>query len=350
MDGVEPHSLQHFGERRRMSKKKFLKAVIMCLALIFSSMCFSHIGSFFPPVGILEMCLGFAISAGPTYGGILYDYFGFEAPFIGLFVALLMLWIPAYFVMKKSSNFEQNEDDRDDLTEGEPITWRKLIKVPRVFFAGFCATISMIAVTSLEVSLSLHVIEKFHVSPAISGLLMFIAPGIYALSSPLVGYIIDKKDCPAILIGIGSTAFAIGFLLLGPVPFFHIKQSLWLLCFSLTLIGFGISLTYVPSIGLGYQVLRSEGIRLDMKANAFISNFILFSGNLGYVIGPLTSGYIMQAVGFEWSSLVYSSLSASVAICLIIYTIVMRIRKKCTVLPDDRTVLINNETIQYRSI
>ncbi|KAG1666262.1 MFS-type transporter SLC18B1 [Nymphon striatum] len=290
MEEVEPTLPQHPVKRKEITRKKVLKLVIMCLTILCGGMCFSHIGSFFPPVGVLGMAFGFGISAGLTYGGIVYDNFGFKGPFLGLFVMLLVLWIPAYFVMKKSPEYEQSimeNSKEDDASEDEMISWGKLIKVPEIFVMALCAMIPTMAITNLDVSLTLHVIEKFHVSNSIAGLVMFIGPGIYALSAPLVGFLVDKKDCPATIIGIGSTTSVLGYLLLGPVPFLYIKPSLWIVCFSSVLIGFGIAFMYVPALPLGIKALRC-------------------------FIGPFTGGFILQTLGFEWTSLVYASLSASV--------------------------------------
>ncbi|KAG1685545.1 MFS-type transporter SLC18B1 [Nymphon striatum] len=264
-------------------------------------------------LGILEMSLGFGISAGPTYGGIVYDNFGFKGPFLGLFVVLLVLWVLAYFMMQKSPEYEQMEDsEEEDPSEEETISWRKLIQIPETFVLALCAVLPNIAFTSLDVSLTLHLIEKFHVSHSIAGMIMFFSPGSYALSAPLVGFLVDKKNCPVIIIGIGSTIFGLGYLLLGPVPFLHIKPSLWIVCFSLILIGLGVTFMYVPLMALEIQALRSKRIRMDTKAIAYLTTILLFFTNCGNFIGPLTGGFILQSLGFEWASLVYASLSFSI--------------------------------------
>ncbi|KAG1685544.1 MFS-type transporter SLC18B1 [Nymphon striatum] len=404
MEEVEQSLPSHPVKRTERTPKEILKVVIMCLSVEVGAMCFTHLGSFFPPVaeerglkigsigiiiatftgmatvfsivfglvvsyfiflvsrfslevhstigffalcmlsrviqgiayvgifnvsfmivsqeysdyfstllGILEMSLGFGISAGPTYGGIVYDNFGFKGPFLGLFVVLLVLWVLAYFMMQKSPEYEQMEDsEEEDPSEEETISWRKLIQIPETFVLALCAVLPNIAFTSLDVSLTLHLIEKFHVSHSIAGMIMFFSPGSYALSAPLVGFLVDKKNCPVIIIGIGSTIFGLGYLLLGPVPFLHIKPSLWIVCFSLILIGLGVTFMYVPLMALEIQALRSKRIRMDTKAIAYLTTILLFFTNCGNFIGPLTGGFILQSLGFEWASLVYASLSFSI--------------------------------------
>ncbi|XP_078503168.1 MFS-type transporter SLC18B1-like [Lissotriton helveticus] len=218
-------------------------------------------------LGTLEIFTGLGLVLGPPIGGFLYQTFGYEVPFIAVgSVLLLMLPLNMYIL------------PRYDAVPSRDSFWR-LFTIPKILFMCLIIISMSSSMGFLDPTVSLFVTEKFHLPVGQVGLVFLGLALSYALSSPLLGLISDKK--PALrkwFAFIGCFGTASCFFLLGPAPFLHIKSVLWL--FILTLVILGIFL------GLSATTLFPE-----MLSCAYENGFQEGLSTLGLISGLFTSSW-----------------------------------------------------------
>ena len=85
------------------------------------------------------------------------------------------------------------------------------------------------------------------------GLIFVAQGGPFAISSPIWGYICDKKINGKIVVIIGVFLTSIAFLFIGPVSFIPIKTILSLSIAMLSLLGIGVAAQLIARIAISYQ-------------------------------------------------------------------------------------------------
>ena len=85
------------------------------------------------------------------------------------------------------------------------------------------------------------------------GLIFVAQGGPFAVSSPIWGYICDKKINGKIVVIIGVFLTSIAFLFIGPVSFIPIKTILSLSIAMLSLLGIGVAAQLIAGIAISYQ-------------------------------------------------------------------------------------------------
>ncbi|XP_040206383.1 MFS-type transporter SLC18B1 isoform X2 [Rana temporaria] len=186
-------------------------------------------------MGFLEIFTGLGLILGPPIGGLLYQTFGYEVPFIAIgcivfaMVPLNIFILPKYDSVPSKSSF-----------------WA-LVKLPKMMVMCFTIFSLSSCLSFLDPTMSLFVIETFHLKVGYVGLVFLGLALSYSLSSPLLGMISDKlPEARKWLIIAGSLGTAACFFMLGPAPIFHIESKLWLFIFVLVLDGFCIGLSLIP--------------------------------------------------------------------------------------------------------
>jgi MFS family permease len=148
-------------------------------------------GIYFPTqistvIALLELANGLGLTLGPPLGGLMYELGGFQFPFwfVGGFV--FVLFLISFFLfpkIEKSKSIEKNEK--------ETLSMFPLFKIPKyVFIVTQLFSVSL-SLGFLGPSIQIH-FKSLELSPTKLGLILFIAPSLYAASSPIVGYISDK--------------------------------------------------------------------------------------------------------------------------------------------------------------
>ncbi|CAI9576756.1 unnamed protein product [Staurois parvus] len=133
-------------------------------------------------MGFLEIFTGLGLVLGPPIGGFLYQTFGYEVPFIALgcivfsMVPLNMYILPKYVA---------------DSLPSEHSFWA-LVKLPKVMVICFTIFSLSSCLGFLDPTLSLFVIETFHLKVGYVGLVFLGLALSYSFSSPLLGMISDR--------------------------------------------------------------------------------------------------------------------------------------------------------------
>ncbi|KAK2491876.1 hypothetical protein MC885_010709 [Smutsia gigantea] len=202
---------------------------------------------------VLRFFSGLGLVLGPPLGGLLYQSFSYEVPFISL-GCIVLLMVPL--------NMHILPDHESD--PGEHSFW-KLITLPKVTLMAFAVSSVSSCFGFLDVTLSLFVLEKFNLPAAYVGLVFLGLALSYAISSPCFGLLSDKMPyLRKWFVVFGHFITAGCYILLGPVPVLHIKCQLWMLFLVLVINGISAGMSVIPTfpeiLNCAYENGFEEGL------------------------------------------------------------------------------------------
>ncbi|XP_060024389.1 MFS-type transporter SLC18B1 isoform X2 [Lagenorhynchus albirostris] len=210
-------------------------------------------------MGSVESFSGLGLVLGPPLGGLLYQSFGYEVPFI-LLGCIVLLMVPLNMCILP--NYESDP--------GKHSFW-KLIILPKVAFISFVITSLSSGFGFLDPTLSLFVLEKFNLPAGYVGLVFLGLALSYAISSPLVGLLSDKMPhLRKWLLVFGNLITAGCYMLLGPAPFLHIKSE--------------------------------NGFEEGLSTLGLVSGLFGALWSVGAFVGPTLGGFLYEKIGFEWAA------------------------------------------------
>ncbi|XP_078503153.1 MFS-type transporter SLC18B1-like isoform X2 [Lissotriton helveticus] len=254
-------------------------------------------------MGTLEFFDGLGLVLGPPIGGILYQAFGYEIPFIAVGSAVLfmvplnMFFLPRYDGVPTRDSF-----------------WR-LFTLPKIALMCLILTSMTSCIGFLDPTLSIFVNEKFHLTVS-HGSLVFLGLALpYVLSPPLIGFICDKK--PVLqkwFIVIGCLGTAACFALLGPAPFLHIKSSFWLFIIILIMLGFFVGVQYLPLFPEMLSCAYENGFQEGLGTLGLVSGLFNSMWSIGTFIGPTLGGFLNDRLHFEWTSAIQGAVALAVGL------------------------------------
>jgi len=251
-----------------------------------------------------EMLFGFGYMIGPALGSALYSIGGFPLPFLSVGTFGLLVAIALYFVVPDvQANANDSPDDNRKVLNLRGIAKSPSILLPYLdnFFC-FCGN------GMIESMLEPHLKRKAGATQADVGVTFLILGGVYMLSSPIGGLICDRLKYPTMVSIVGNTSMAIAFLFLGPVPFIPVETQLSIIQGMVGLVGFGYALVMVSSFGRAQSAALSLGYADDLNTYIMISGMWSASFYIGNFIGPTAAGFLVDAYGFEWTTVVFFSL------------------------------------------
>ena len=246
-------------------------------------------------MGISLMFMSLGMLLGPPFGGVVYEYAGYETPFliaagIAAFDGLVRLLLVTDKLPKKEDNtdkiginkdiesgtsspfnnhnkisilthcffypFEKQEnvvaDDEGSalLTSSntpsaprKPATMWTLLRNPDVLMTSAYTLIGAGAISGLEPTLPAHMESEFGSSSLIIGLVFMEESLIYGLISPLIGYLGDK------FIATRHPTMAIGALLLaGALPILALPTEVWELFVAVLGMGVVVGVLLTPTL------------------------------------------------------------------------------------------------------
>ncbi|ESN93938.1 hypothetical protein HELRODRAFT_87910, partial [Helobdella robusta] len=132
-----------------------------------------HIATMF---GTLEMFNGLGLIVGPPVGGALYELGGFTTPFVVLGTLMLAIGLISIYLLSPH--------------KGGVL---KLLTTPLITLTCLCLCAGSSSFVYLDVSLSIHLSEVFHLSPFMVGMVFLTESMAYCVMSPIWGRIVDYK-------------------------------------------------------------------------------------------------------------------------------------------------------------
>ncbi|KAJ8291161.1 hypothetical protein GJAV_G00022100 [Gymnothorax javanicus] len=264
-------------------------------------------------LGTLEIFTGLGLILGPPFGGLLYKSFGYELPFI-ILGCLLFLMVPFNIYIMPSFDAVPSKDS----------FWR-LFTLPKVVLICFVVFNLGSGLGFLDATLSIFATEKFNMSPGYVGLLLLGVSLPYCLFSPPLGIISDKfPSFRKWFMVVGGSATAVGFCLLGPMPILHIQRHLWLLIFMLTIIGFSLGMTAIPTFPEILQCVYENGFEEGLSTIGLVSGLFGAVWSMGMIFGPTFGGFMTQTLNFEWAAAIEGGIGFLAAFLLGLYYLVER--------------------------
>ncbi|XP_061750144.1 MFS-type transporter SLC18B1 [Nerophis ophidion] len=261
-------------------------------------------------LGSLEVFTGLGLILGPPVGGWFYQSFGYEVPFMVLGCFLLAM-VPLNIYILPSI----------DAVSSKASFFRLLKNVKIVLLCYVIFTLSS-GLGFLDATLSLYAVDQFQLSAGYVGLIMLGLSFPYSLGSPLFGFVTDKHPgSRSWFMVAGGLATALGFLLLGPVPFLNIPKHLWLLVLMLGIIGLSLAMTAIPIFPEVITCAYENGFEEGLSTLGMVSGMFGAVWSAGMFYGPTMGGVIAQRLNFEWAAAIQGVLALFGAVLLALYYI-----------------------------
>ncbi len=158
-------------------------------------------------------------------------------PFVVLGIGFLAIAVLCILILPAP------EDLPDDIEKKG--MW-KVFKIPGVLVCAIGISATALSMGFISATLEPH-IRQFDLSNLVVGFIFICNGGMYAISSPFWGYLVDKGFDEKILSFIGAIIILAGFLIVGPVSFLPIDPTVTLVVIGLILHGIGTGGILVPS-------------------------------------------------------------------------------------------------------
>ena len=255
-------------------------------------------------LSVMQGFTGAGCIAGPLFGGILFDIWGFKGPFLSIGVFMIIMAISAAFVVEPLTQYHDDKSNVDKCTVLE-------------FFSSSIVWVSMYAIFLqgtmwgfLFVGMEPH-LRPFKLTGTEIGLVFMISSGSYTLISPFWGSICQFMGYNLALILSALLAF-LGLAMIGPEPLFPASvKGLPIIAGGMALFGCSTSgLMTVPML----LAIKETG---DSAKVAGISLSVL---SMGYIAGSGGGGLLIDYFGFIYSLRLFIVLTLFLIIFVALFT------------------------------
>lgn len=262
----------------------------------FMTACYTMVANRFPNCiakcfSILQTAFGVGFIAGPTIGGILYENTGFMVPFFVMGSLILFGCVAGIFVIPGTG----------DTIKKEKLDWVKLACDIGLFLDSAAVMSATLLLGFNSATLEPH-LRMFELSPSQVGLVFVIIGSVYGSTSPIWGFLANKKINLRMLCCFGYLCQCICLLLIGPLPEIPIKGTVWLVILSLVFGGLGVAIKMV---------------------SAFTSSL---NDAIG-LLGPTIGGALLQHLSYRKSTLAMFSIEVILMMTTAFYCFYIFIRK-----------------------
>ncbi|CAI4224894.1 unnamed protein product [Auanema sp. JU1783] len=241
-------------------------------------------------VGVMETFAGLGYSVGPLIGGVLYEFGGFQVPF--LFLGCLLFFIAAlsYFLLEPLTDQEVNDEKG----------MMSMLKIPMIWIMLYSIVACAISLSYLDPTLAGHLLS-FELSPTWVGLMFLLCGGVYTIAAPICGWLIDKCRCTMQLMLFGSLLNVFGMLLIGPSPFLNLEKNIYIIGFSLSLLGIAAGAQYIPTFQACLDAAKENGYEDNFHTYGLVSGLFQSAFAFGSFFGPTVGGFAVERIGFPWT-------------------------------------------------
>ncbi|KAL9988692.1 hypothetical protein ACROYT_G003166 [Oculina patagonica] len=274
-------------------------------------------------LGLIETFVGVGFSLGPVLGGVLYTVGGFQLPFVVIGCSMIAV-IPVLFCVLSRDGGVHSRKTPDQERFSFPIA--KALKIPSVLMIVVCFTTVGASIGYPKPILGPYLEHMMNLNAAQIGLVFLVNAAIYALTTPLAGWIGDKTQCHRWLTVAGYIGYGFGSLLLGPAPFltFFLPTKVWLVCLSMVILGFTCGIYFAQLMPDLVKIMRDNGMPDNSATRGLITSIFTGMLNLGATIGPIMAGFIDQHIGFQWAMAVLGMICFAQAVVLAVFTLLER--------------------------
>ncbi|XP_001627861.2 MFS-type transporter SLC18B1 isoform X2 [Nematostella vectensis] len=264
--------------------------------------------------GSMEVFSGLGFMAGPPLGGVLFTAGGFRLPFIVMGASILLSLPLVMFVLPMPRETTSRESKGSLL---------KVMKIPGIIMLGSCIILSGVVLGFLDPTLAPH-LKPFKLNPTQIGLMFLLMGAVYAISSPIVGWIGDKTKKTKLLIVLGVAFADLGYLALGPTPLvpFLPQKSVWFAAIALILLGLSCSFYLVPCLpDMMETAIKYHGLPDDITTHGVLSGIFGSLISVGAFLGPTIGGAMNRWLGFPWSATILAAILTFQGLLLAVFSI-----------------------------
>jgi len=254
----------------------------------------------------METMNGVGTTFGPFIGGILFDCGGFPLPFIVSGGLLVFCSLAAVIVLDPSEELrqtrdEEGEEDEDIGGDGKGKKGSLFCSFPVIL--GLLITVLTGAANQwYQPSLEPYVRKEFNMTSFQASMLFIIDGAVYAVASPLIGFLLDRVLEPSLCLLGGSATIGLGFVILASPPLI-LSPSLAQICVGAGLHGLGMSACFIASLTL---MTEAGGKSVTGDQVAMITSLWITAENIGSFLGAVGGGAAYDSVGWSNSCLLVS--------------------------------------------
>ncbi|CAH1797977.1 unnamed protein product [Owenia fusiformis] len=191
--------------------------------------------------------------------------------------------------------------------------------MPITFILYYCIFAGAVVVSFLDISFALH-LKPLHLSPILVGAVFLISGGVYALLSPLLGYILDKTGWYKRSMALGGLLALVAFSLMGPSPFLFLpKDSLWLNIVASVVLGISFCTLLIPPLQELVTAAIKSGYPENLDTYGITSGLYKSAFYIGTFAGSVGGGFILDKIGFSWTALIIGLIGVSCTLLLALY-------------------------------
>uniref|UniRef100_A0A1I7XVW7 MFS domain-containing protein n=1 Tax=Heterorhabditis bacteriophora TaxID=37862 RepID=A0A1I7XVW7_HETBA len=265
-------------------------AAFLTSSFAISAKCFP--GKIAVIIGLMETFSGLGYTAGPLIGGFLYEFGGFQTPFLVLGIILILATFLSCWLIESHDGDEQMSDSKGMVA---------MLRIPVIWVMVYAIIVCAISLSFLDPTLSAH-LQSFNLSPTMVGLMFLLCGGIYTISAPFWGVLIDKFHCSIGVMLFGSVTTVISMVLIGPSVFMPFEKSLVLIGFSLAVLGIAAGALYIPTFQSCLDAVKAHGYDDSFSTYGCVSGVFQSAFAFGAFIGPTLGGFAVETIGFEWTT------------------------------------------------
>ncbi|KAG1650633.1 MFS-type transporter SLC18B1 [Nymphon striatum] len=274
-------ALEGEDKKQSMTTKQILLAFLLIFGNVFISIAFSIIATFLPKtkINVSDTQIGFIFS---VFGlstlilshslecGWFMDKVTSPSPFVGICIALRIFSGIGYVFYKGATynTFSQNFPHNIAHVDENAV---ELIKDDRHFLSMYftkelyyplaCIITMQMTIGYFDLALGSHAMKAFGFTPTLAGTMFIGYQVVYVIICPLVGRIVDKTHTEKKCMVIGNFLLMMVCVFIGPAPFLHIPETIWLTAVCLALVAITQAMSYIPS----YKVLHRIALEMDSQ-------------------------------------------------------------------------------------
>lgn len=290
----------------------------------------------------LETCFGLGLIVGPMVGGALYSVDGYYLPFVVLGSALFVTAILTLCILPKHPNEPVEENDKRTSMWG-------MLKIPGVLVSSLAICATSASIGFLSATLEPH-LRQFDLGPILLGVVFVINGGIYALTAPVFGCMVDKFLSPKVCSTMGCFLVVVGFLIVGPASFLPIETTLDVVVIGLVLHGLGIAAVLVSGFTDSLRTSIAKGLPDSIETYGLVSGLWTSTFAFGAFIGPSVSGLLFDAIGFRGSTLFIVGLELIVGIILLFFIMCDKTPSQYKEISSVESLIKSQDSISHDSV
>uniref|UniRef100_A0AC35UEF2 MFS domain-containing protein n=1 Tax=Rhabditophanes sp. KR3021 TaxID=114890 RepID=A0AC35UEF2_9BILA len=255
-------------------------------------------------LGFSEAFSGAGNTLGPLLGGIMFDLYGYEAPYLFTGIPIILAATICYVFLKVSKNKPEKVDEQtNNFGYWEIITTKYM---PFMFFNIFFDAMAF----SFNIPILEKACESFGISTSLVGFLFMSNALAYSFFAPTLGTLLEKYKMTNALMIFGNGALCFSYAIIGPMPFMGFERNYYTVCFAMIIQGLAGAAIFVPSFKHAMTIAVIENNFPDnTKTTGLISSVISGIFCLGVKIKKLAAWSSSQKQRMERTLIIFSFIS-----------------------------------------